>query len=317
MPIQLSDINNLIVQYVPQFFADGTARGQYARRLIRKSGLTRTDGSQWKFIDTAATAVRTSELDPLPSASNYTQQDAILKSAYVRSVIKISDETLDSINRGGLILDNYLEDQIAQSIASIEAQVESLTVGGTDGNFVGLGAWALDTGSPAGISRSTYSNWQAYTNDNSGTPRAMTVTLLRDVMDTLLKTKQGRCTAIFMSVDKATTLGGLTGVGLPTRSFDVGQAMGNVANMGFGDARDVLLPVHMFDNVPVYRIPSMGNDKVWFLDLDQIRYEQADAPIVSEAVRKDDGSYQWDIRLPVNLVVPNPAKNCAALIDLS
>ena len=315
--ITSADIENLIVQMMPQYFADGTTRGLYARRLIEQRGLSRTDGSQWKFTDSAPTASVTSEGDPLPAASRATQQDAILKSAYVRSVIQVTDETLDSINNGGLILDDYLEGQILQCIRSIESQVETMTVGGTTGLFQGLGVWALDTGSPAGISRSSYSGWQAYTNANGGTPRAFTEALMRSTLDTFLSTKQGRASAIFMSVAKATAFSAFTGGGMVPRTFSTN--LSNMTNQGFGSALDVLQPIAMYDNVPVYRIPTMGDDKVWFLDLgpEAIHYEAAPAPVVSEKVRKDNGSDQWDVRYAINLVVPNPGKNCAALVDLS
>ena len=318
MAITSSDLTNLIVQYVPQIFSDGTTRSTYLRKLIQTKAATRAGGSQWKFKNAGATASVLSEYDPLPASSKFTQLDAILDAQYIAGVIEISDESMDMIDSNALVLSDYLVEQINDSLVSIDSQLETLTVGGVNGKFVGLGAWALDTGSPAGISRASYSNWQAFTAANGAVPRAFTEALMRSTMDTMLSTRQGRPTAILMSPSKATAFRGFTGVGFATNTFNIGSGeTGLVSPSGLGNASNMLQPVGLYDEVPVYRIPTMPSDKVWFLDLDAIHYAQVRAPRVSEPRRTDRRSTIWDISVGVNLVVPNPTKNCAAIVDLS
>jgi hypothetical protein len=315
MPVSVSDITNLIVQYTPQVFADGTGRETHLRKLIRSTPVTRPDGSQWKFIDSASVGTLVNEGDPLPASQNFTQQDAILQSAYVTTSIEISFETMDALLNGGLVVGDYVAEQVASAVKGLDKKIEDLSVGGTSGKFVGLGTWGLDTGSPAGINRAVYTGWQAYVNANGGTPRALTMNLMRTTMDTFLGTKQGRATAVLMSPSKATTYRGLSGVGQAQATFLAGP--GVLAPTGLGDARDILAPCALFDEVPVYRIPAMGSDKIWMVDLDAIHYEQNGQVKVHDMGRTQNRHYQWVVEVGINLVVPNPATNIAAIVDLS
>lgn len=318
MSISTADLTNLIVQHVPQIFADGTNRETYLRRLIRSGPATRAGGSQWKFKDSGSTATNLAEYDPLPAADNFTQQDAILAAAYFASVIEISMETMDQIDDGSIVLGNYLDEQVMDALKGIESAVETATAGGTTGNFLGLGSWILDTGSPAGISRTTYSNWQAYTLANSSTPRPLTMALMRDAADTLRGTRQGRFTAVLMSPSKASVYRGLSGVGQAQAVFNISSGeRGITPPVGVGSAIEPLQPIGLFDEVPVYSIPTCPSDKVWFVDLDAIHYEVVRAPRVSDPRPTSRRSNIWEIAVGLNLVVPNPYKNCAAIVDLS
>lgn len=320
MAITLSDISNLLVQQVPQAFADGTTRGAYLSRLIQHRPYTKAGGSQWKFKSSGVTAAPVAELDPLPAASKFTQLDPQLNGAYFAAAIEISDETMNQIESGLVVFSDYVVQTINDAIVSLNREIEEATVAGLNATngFVGLDLWASDTGSPAGISRSTYSAWQAYYNDNSGTPRAMSATLLRDVADTLVGTNEGRFNGVFFSPTKATTYSGLSGVGIPVKNFNVNNGeMMSAPVVGVGSSTDVMRPFSFFDDAPCFRVPTMPNDVVWFLDLEEIHYEDVQPIRVSAPRRSERRSTIWDITTALTLVVPNPKKNCAALADLS
>jgi hypothetical protein len=318
--ITISDISNLLVQSVPQVFADGTTRETYFSRLISKRPPTKAGGSQWKFKTTGVTAAAVAEGDPLPAASKFTQLDPQLNAAYFAAAIEITDETMHQIESGLIVFSDYLAQTVADAMVALQSSIESATVAGLNATngFVGLDLWASDTGSPAGINRATYSAWQAYFNDASGTPRPLTMALMRDVADVLVGTRQGRFTHVCMAPSKATVYSGLSGAGQVQRVFNVNNGdMGSTPAVGIGSALDVMKPFSYFDEAPCLKVPTMPSDVVWFLDLDAIHYEEIHPITVSEPRRTNNRSTVWDITTGLTLVVPNPYKNCAAVADLS
>lgn len=320
MAIETSDISNLLIQAVPQIFVDGTTRKTYFSRLIQKRPPTKAGGSQWKFKTTGVSASAVAELDPLPSASKFTQLDPQLNAAYFAATIEISDEVMNQINSGLIVFGDYIDQTVQDAVVALQDAIEDATVAGLNATngFVGLDLWASDTGSPAGISRATYSAWQAYFNDASGTPRPLSMAILRDVADTLVGTNQGGFNCVTFSPAKATTYNGLSGVGQVQRVFNVGNGdTGQMPPVGIGNGMDVMKPFGYFDEQPCYRLPTMPADVVWFLDLNEIHYEEIQPVIVSAPRRTERRSWVWDITTGLTLVVPDPKKNCAAAADLS
>lgn len=318
--VETSDISNLLIQNVPQVFADGTTRGTYFSRLISTRPPTKAGGSQWKFKSSGTSAAAVAELDPLPGASKFTQLDPQLNAAYFAASIEISDETMNQIDSGLIVFEDYVDQLVQDAITALRDEIESATVAGLNATngFVGLDLWVSDTGSPAGISRTTYAAWQAYFNDNSGTPRPLSMSIMRDVADTLVGTNQGRFDTVVMAPAKATTYSGLSGAGQVTRTYNVGSGeTSQMPPVGIGSGQDVMKPFSYFDEAPVYRVPTMPTDVVWFLDLSEIHYEEVQPIRVSAPRRSERRSTIWDITIGLNLVVPNPAKNCAAAADLS
>lgn len=311
-----TDIDNLIRQYMGQAFEDGTTRQTYLRKLIKTTGPSKAGGSQWKFTDAGISGAAVGEGDPLPAAERFTQLDPQLNAAYFAATIEVTDETLDKIETGELVLADYVMAQVMDASVGLDDQIEAATVAGTNATngFVGLGAWGLDTGSPAGLSRTTYANWQALTLDNSAVNRPLSMSLMRQAADTLLGTNQGRFNAVLMSPTNATVYQGLSGVGQAMNVYNVDS--GAQRAVGYGSALDVLAPIGLFDGVPVYRIPTMGSSVVWFADLDKIHYEQVRQIRVSEPRRTEARTTVWDISVGINLVVPNPMKNIAAITDI-
>lgn len=320
MTVTISDIAELIQEFLPQKFADGTARDVYLRRLIPEVDASAAAGSQWKFKDTGAEASLVNELDPNPAPEQFTWQDVYVATAEFVVTLEVSNRSLVAINRGQLSIDSYVERQIADAQTAMEKKVEEATVGGLASNgFIGLRSWASDAGSPGGINRALFTNWQAYVNANGGVGRPLTMDLMRATSDALIgNTRQGRHTAVLMSPSKATLYRGLNGVGQAQAVFNIGSGeRGIMPPVGVGSAAAPLQPIGIFDESPVYRIPSMGGDVVWFLDLDGIRYERVQGAQVSEWTRTNRRSYAMDVTMMLNLVVENPMKSCAAIIDLS
>lgn len=318
--IAIADISNLLIQSVPQVFADGTTRNTYFSRLIPTRPASKAGGSQWKFKNEGATAAAVAELDPLPEATKFTQLDPSLNGAYFAAALEISDETMNQIDSGLIVFENYIDQQVQDVIIALRSQIETATVGGLNATngFTGLDLWASDTGTPAGINRATYSAWQAYFNDASGTPRPLTMSLMRDVADVLTGTRQGRFTHVCMSPTKASTYSGLSGAGQVQRVFNVNNGdMGSMPVVGVGSGLDVLKPFGYFDEAPCYKVPTMPSDVVWFLDLEEIHYEEIQPIRVSTPTRTIRRSTIWDVSIAMTLVVPNPFKNCAAVADLS
>lgn len=320
MSIIISEITNVLVPFVPQFFADGTTRGTYFSRLIQTRPATKAGGSQWKFKQSGASASAVAELDPLPAATKFSQLDPQLNGAYFAAALEISDEAMNALEAAPTQIPDYMARQVEDLVVALRSQIETATVAGLNAinGFTGLDLWASDTGSPAGINRAVYSNWQAYFNDNGGTPRALSMALMRDVADTLVGTRQGSFNAVCMSPSKATVYSGLSGAGQVQRIFNVenGQASGMPA-VGIGSGSDVLRPFGYFDEAPCYRVPTMPSDVVWFLDLNEIHYEEVQPVRVSAPRRTEARSTVWDVTIGLTLVVPNPYKNCAAVADLS
>jgi hypothetical protein len=318
--IIISSISNIIIPMTPQVFADGTTRGTYFSRLIPTRPASKAGGSQWKFKASGSTASARAELDPMPAATKFTQLDPQLNGAYFATTLEISDEAMNALEANPTQIPSYLDQQVEDAIVALRSQIETATVAGLNATngFVGLDLWVSDTGSPAGIDRTTYSNWQAYYNDNSAVARPLTMTLMRDVADTLVGTRQGSFNCVAMAPSKATTFSGLSGAGQVQRVFNVNNGdMGGLPPVGVGAAADVLRPFGYFDEAPCYRVPTMPSDVIWLLDLNEIHYEEVQPVRVSAPRRSERGSTVWDITVGLTLVVPNPYKNCAAVADLS
>lgn len=312
-----SNIDNLLRQFAPQAWADGTTRQTYLRKLISTTGPSKAGGSQWKFKDAGISGAAVAEGDPLPAAEKFTQLDPQLNAAYFAATIEITDETLDKIETGELVIGDYTAMQLDDALIGLEDQIEAATVAGINATngFVGLAAWALSTGSPAGLSRVTYPNWQALTVDASSGP--LTMSLLRQLSDGLLGTNQGKFDAVLMSPANATIYQGLSGVGQAINVYDVSNGGLQGKSVGIGNAMDVMSPIGTFDGVPVYRIPTMPSSVVWLINRAAVHYEQVRAIRISDPRRTEARSYVWDVSVGINLVVPSPMKDVAAVVSIA
>lgn len=319
MPITIDDVASLIQEFVPQRAANGCADETYLRRLIPEVDASAAAGSQWKFQDTAPEASGVNEMDPNPAPEQATWQDVFVSTAEFVVTLEISNRTLVALNRGQTSLDNYVNRQVEAAYKALEKKIEDATVGALASNgFIGLRSWVSDTGSPGGINRGVFANWQAYVNSNSGIGRPLSMPLMRATSDALLgPTRQGSHSAVLMGTSQSTAYRGLSGVGQAQAVFNIGNGeRGIMPPVGVGSAQNPLQPVGLFDESPVYRIPSMAGDLVWFLNLMGIRYERLQTATASEWRAGNKRNYFMDIVCMTNLVIDNPMKDCAAIIDL-
>ena len=290
--LSLSEMRDIISKTLCSYFED---RSKICS--ISKTALSSHQGSIWKHMTRKEGAVTPEFLT------------ANLHYEGVSNVLQVSGYFFKNRYRSPENFDNMLKDRLISESEHmgdiLKDQVVRLTMGGVSGNFIGLQSWISEDGSPGGISREECKSWKAYVNHNSGTPRSLTYGLMLSTLDTYLDEYQGRVTAIWMSRKMFIQYQDIISRGRP----DEVKSAQSIENPVF---------MSMFQGIPVFAFSfftGIPEDQVWFLDLDSIHYE-ASAPIISEARLLEDETCQWDITYPINLVVPDPSRNCAGLVDL-
>ena len=325
MAVNLSQITTILRKHAPQMWVDAVARNPYLYNMLAKVPASGARGAEWTITYAGAEASGFQEDDPLPAATQDDTIPAAQNAGYFRSILKVTGHAEDALRNGDTVtVANYLTTQMQSQIVGLTKTVEDAILGGTDtaSGFVGLSDWFNNTGSIAGIDRAVYPAASAFMSSNSGTPRALSMTLMNAVANGMVQTRQGGFNVVLGPINQVENLIALgTGGHKPIHNFNVTPSdVSPIAlPIGFGSSSNALVPMARFRGAPVIAVPGMATDRMWFVDWktpENIALEVVRNISVKELAPTNDNTY-WQISVGLALRVANPFKTLGAIVDLS
>lgn len=321
MAINSTLITNVLRKHRNQFFADAVTKRSAMYNLLRKEGPSSPQGPTWQVkVASNGSASLFVEGGTFPAAGNFEQVEATLPWGHYVALITLTGTAERQLEIGGgdAKIINYFRQQLTDANAQIVDLMHDHTLGGnntatvngqTAQGIIGVTAAIGDTGSYAGISRSTYTVWQSYVNDNSGTPRALTIALMDDCHNNLVDVRGGSYNAVLMSQTQFDNYTQLSS-GVPSPHFQIpGTGPASLTfNAGYTGAT--------YKGRPVLVIPGYNTSRIDFVNLDALSIELLRPITVSEPRRQNDDTY-WDITIEPQMKLRNPYMDAASLQDLS
>lgn len=243
------------------------------------------------------------------------------------SVIGLTDFELDAAAFAGdrFKVGELMRFQLADAASEMAQAIHTGAISGsthasTNGTVIGTtGGMVEDDNSYGGINRGSVAAHAPYVNDNSGTPRAVSTTLLGDVIDTV-RDRNGNVNIGLTSQAQFNAIAALTGVS-ETKN-DLG---------GMGIAKFVGVETLYVKGVPLIAVPGYTAGRVDFLDTNYVawrflpsrptsgEYMLGDAFKVTES-RPTSGTSDVNctvVRANVQLQLRNGFHRAASLQDLS
>lgn len=314
MAIDFAKVTNVVQEFAPQLFVDTITRRSMAWNLFDKVAPSSPQGPRWQ-VKTAGSsnAAPFAEGDAAPTPDEFEKVQASLSWGAYHSTIRIgglSRRVLGAASES--FIADYVGEQFRDQMADMIDEINADLLGGATTNGVtGLTAAISDTGTYAGLLRSTYSTWQSYVNDNSGSGRAATMALYDTTHNNLVDTNEGNYDLILCDQDQWDNFTALaSGNGFPaSASFQImpGQpALEAVA--GFTGAR--------YKGRPVIAVPGYTAGRADFLMRDAFTIEiLEDFSVIPLSIVNDDMTFYATIFLQAKL--RNPKKDAASLQDLN
>lgn len=314
MTILASDVTSIIIEEFPQIVADTLVRRSQLFNLFQMRPPSSPQGPRWQ-VKTAGNESVTSYAEgaSAPSADENEYVQASLDWGQYHGTVSLGGLTRDILAEASASkIDDYLAQEFVDVAEKIVDAVETdLRGAGGSPGVVGLSTMIDDAGTFAGIDRSSATYWRSYVNDNSGTPRALTMALMDDVHLALTDTNGGDYDAILCAqthFDQYTAL--TSGNGAPaTPSLNVGLADRFLAAIGGHQ-------VAYYRGRPVIPIKGYTTGRMDFVDTSKLIMRVLKGVSVKEvATSNDDAS--WYITWKGQTEFENPKKNGASLQDLN
>ena len=266
--LTLANINKLIGEIGPKAVDDCVSRSSKLWNLIKKVDKTDAKGALWKAkVSGNSSATATSPGGDLPAAGAATYVDAQLLWSNYPVVFSVSNQGLKQMEAAmqmGQGLANMLEEQLSDAARDLVDAVNTdmISGDGTSSALVGLCTAIDDTGTYAGISRSTYAEWACYVAHNSGTPRSLTEAIMSTAYDYALDTtkiNQGNWVILCGSAQHKAMAG-----------FSTGAATASVVAAD-GKVQQILGKESVvFRGIPAVMIPGWTTGRIDFVNLDGV-----------------------------------------------
>lgn len=315
MSINYTKVTDIVRDYAPRLFVDATVKRQEFFSLVQQEPLTDSTGIKWEVKTEGSTSAGTfAEGGTFPAADEFEDATAELDWGQYVATLKITGKAMDVLekNSSGEFIANYFQQQTQDSIAELIDEVNSDMLGGANTNGVTGITAAIDDGNTyAGIDRSTATYWRCYVNDNGGSGRALSTSLMDDVHATIIDTNAGNYDLIVTSQtqwDKFVALTSGAGSSTLTANVDGAGPVSQVFNLGFTAAN--------YKGRPVIAIPGYTSGRMDFVELGGLRYRELRELRVSEMRRIND-DYHWDITWKGQMYLRNPKKQAASIQDLN
>lgn len=264
VPYATDDLYAATVDLAPQIIDKGIRKETVLWDRLMKSFGPRP---QWQVQSEAVVATAGFEVgagESLPVSTAAKTEDLELYWGNYHAAVKFADRDLRdaAVSGGRLKIRDMVQFQLQSAAEEIAGKLSIDAVSGSThdskkGTIIGLrGGMIEDTGSYAGLSRATTPGsacHAAYVDDNGGTPRALTETLLRNAIEAN-RNRGGSLTVLFCGSGAWHTIAGFTGVS-ETKN-DVGPGLSK-----FVGATSI-----EFHGLPVVNLPNYGTGRVEGLD---------------------------------------------------
>lgn len=312
--IDFTKVSPIVQEFAPQLFVDTITRRSEFYNLIRKVSPTSPQGPRWQVKTAGASnASPFAEGDAAPAADEFERVQASLDWGKYHTTVSLGGLSAKVLAAASsTYIQNYIQEQFRDSFEDMVDEINADMLGGaTTNGITGITAAIADSGTYAGISRSTYSSWQSYVNDNTGTPRALTIALMDTVHNNLVDTNGGNYDVILCDQDQFDNFTALSsGNGSPAaQRFNVGPGQSALeAIAGFTGAR--------YKGRPVLPIPGYTSGRMDFVRLEALTVEVL-SPFMVTPLGKTNADMRWYGEVYLQMKLRNPKKDAAALTDLS
>lgn len=312
--VDVSYLSSLFQEQAPQQFADATDRTSGLLDLFQRTPISDPRGPRWWVKTAGTTASRIADGGTYPSATRTTQSQASLTWGEYIVTIELTKRAQDELNAGRLTVMAELMAQYEDGVREIVDQINTDLLGGTNANGItGIQQMVLDDNTYAGIDRTSVTNFAAYSNDNTGTPRSLTLALMDDVHDNLVDANLGSYNAILTSQTIMDVYTGLSsGNGAPASPAQYTTPLDNAQTFIAGYSRA------FYKGRPVIALPGYATDRMDFVDLaasDGFGIEEL-RPITVDELPPANGTARWAITCVLQAKLVNPKKRAAVLDDL-
>lgn len=236
--------------------------------------------------------------------------------------LKVASSARDRHDLGDLI-EFQADDLISEIVSSISTDlISGATHSENAGTIVGLtGGLIEDDNAHAGIDRSTYTSYACYVNDNGGSSRAVTDTLIRATVDYLMQTIEGnRPSVMFCGYALWNSIAALSGTSTTINVTETPSATVS-KYVGITDL--------FFEDIPIVKVPGYTTGRLDMINEDahEVRFLPVGDVPKSEATfldaidlkepEQDGDALVWKMFVYLQQKLRNPRKNAASLQDLS
>lgn len=335
LPYTMTQLNNTIVDTVPQAVDYAIRQESMLYDLVQKRPLTNSKGLQWQAILNANTSVQTyTPGSDLPAADAFENVEASMETGSYVGSLKLTHKQLEQLDlserAGQMKLAGFIDEQMMDIARGFASKFHTDIISGagpTSGNAMlgltgGSGYWLDDAGTVAGISRASYTNWQVYQADNSGTTRLMTLALMDAAVNTYRSTISTAANFAsgdwvwLMQADYAQLMRGWTG-----SATNFNAAPGDLAKkiVGYSDiSYRNMIPVL---DVPGYTTARADCIRLSALEMHYLPGKNTDGslngtPFIMQEPQVSGGNYTWNIFSYPLLRLRNPRFNAFTLGDL-
>jgi hypothetical protein len=192
MALVLTDLADQVVKLYGPAFVTAIKTKSFVLSRFEAQGLVRGGKPRinWQVNYAGNTSVGSyAEGDTADGSGKQSYHPAALEYKSVKAEIGLGGLTLATSEQGGTFIDMLraeLDNGVRDMRLSIEAQLLSDGSGNSAKDITGVYAAIAETGTYAGIDRSTHTWWKSYINDNSATPRNLSEALIADVVDEVI-----------------------------------------------------------------------------------------------------------------------------------
>lgn len=318
MTINVAAIQNVIAEYAPQMFVNTLTKRSYLWNKIPKAPPSSPQGPRWQAKTAGHTGVSTfADGGTFPVADEFERAKASLDWGRYVGTIKITGDADDQLRLGGdLYIANYVNEQTTEVVdALVDLFCQHIKAGTATNGFVGLTTAIDDTGTYANLSRSTYSVWQSYVNDNGGSGRNLTLALMRTVHNQITQTIGGDYNEIWTTQEQIDAFTGL-GSGVPTPQINIANGQTTATFVaGYGGPGNQT-PGAWFKGRPMYAIPGYATGRMDFVDTRGFAIEEL-RRITMRGPKQVNDDFHFDLTWKGQLKLTNPRKQAASLQDLN
>lgn len=254
---------------------------QMNRKVVLANLLRKTNGSgknlAWDvtFSGITATSTYTEGADVgAGDLDNDVEEDAILSWGQYRQSFGISGLALAAASSSQGNASQYLDMIMKKAVDSssyLLADINSdLYVGtGASTSIVGLDAALATTGTYATIAKATYSEWQGNVDDNSGTPRALTKSLL-DSLERAIYSACGMAPSFIVTTPAVASKYEALLDAIARQILEQGDTSTLIRNLGSPVINENGYTGLNYKGIPIYRDKDCPSGKLYMLNEDHV-----------------------------------------------
>lgn len=326
LPFGISNLYAVMADIAPQAIDQALTERSYFWRMLPKVA---SDRPMWQ-VKTAGNDSATSGFTvggSLPDAGAVSFSDAKMNWGNYFGAIKFSDRELKeaataaSRMKIGDLLSTHVNDLATQLVEKVATDlISGATDSSTAGTIIGLTGGAIeDDNTYAAINRSSVTAHAPYVNDNGGGGnRAVSTTLIDDVLDTVRYTREGSLTVGFCDIDQWNSIAALSGV-TETKND----------RTGLGVSKFLGVTEIAYKGIPIVAVPGYTANRLDFVDerFLEIRYlPQTGSPNTASTIEQafdlkmpevTGDSFVWKCFAYLQLVLREGRLRAASLQELS